>query len=394
MPRVVRRWLLFVAGVLLLGGGAVAWQVMAARDDDASPSVTTITVEKADIEDVVTALGALQPLQFVDVGTQVSGQLQEIKVEIGANVKQGDQLAQIDATVYKAKVGADEAQLLMLKAQVSEKQANRKLGVQQLNRQKEMLAARATSQDAYDIAAANLQQIDAQIEALQAQIKQTQSTLDADQANLGYTRIYAPMDGTVVDITAKRGQTLNANQQAPIILRIADLDTMTVQTQVSEADVDKLTIGMSAYFTTLGQPDKRRFGKLRQILPTPTVVNNVVLYYVLFDVQNKDRTLLPQMSAQVFFVAGSAKQVPVVPVNALRIASARRGERKYTVQVVSNGQVQERPVEVGVMNRTQAEIKSGVQAGEQVVVNDMPTPTRSNARQGGGGGRLGGGPRL
>src|SRR6185503_17485715 len=131
---------------------------------------------------------------------------------------------------------------------------------------------------AFESAEANLQVIDAQIDALRAQIQQIESNLKADQANLGYTKIFAPMAGTVVDIIARQGQTLNANQQAPIILRIADLSTMTVVTQVSEADVAKLKLGVAAYFTTLGQPDRRRIGKLRQILPTPQVVNNVVLY--------------------------------------------------------------------------------------------------------------------
>ena len=384
----MRRTLLVGVPLLAIAGG-VGWRMLDARGEDVVRP-DTVAVTQGDIEDVVTALGALQPLQFVDVGTQVSGQLQTIMVEIGTNVEKGQQLAQIDPTVYDARVRGDEAQLLMLKAQVAERQAQRTLADQQARRQKDLLAARATSQDAYETADANLKMIEAQIDALAAQIKQTESTLSADKANLGYTKIYAPMTGTVVDILAKQGQTLNANQQAPIILRVADLDTMTVQTQVSEADVAKLAVGMTAYFTTLGDPDRRRFGKLRQILPTPTVVNNVVLYYVLFDVANKDRTLLPQMSAQVFFVAGSAKNVLVVPVNALRIV-ARRGERKYSVQVATDSGIEERAVEVGVMNRTQAEIKSGLKAGDQIVVAETPAPAR---RSGGGGGRLGGGPRI
>jgi macrolide-specific efflux system membrane fusion protein len=385
----LRRSFLIFLPLAVAVAGVLGWQLMAARGEDA-PRPNLVAAAQGDIEDVVTALGALQPLQYVDVGTQVSGQLQRIMVQIGSNVAKGDQLAQIDPTVYQARVAGNEAQLLVLKAQVADKQAQRTLADHQMRRQKDLLAARATSQDAFDIADANLKQIAAQIDALQAQIKQTEATLEADRANLGYTKIFAPMAGTVVDILARQGQTLNANQSAPLILRIADLDTMTVQAQVSEADVAKLEVGMSAYFTTLGKPDRRRFGKLRQILPTPTVVNNVVLYYVLFDAQNKERDLLPQMSAQVFFVVGSAKATTIVPVGALRLVSARRGERKYTVQVMENGALAERPVEVGVMNRTHAEIKSGLKVGDQVALSETPSPSRPGNR--GGGPRFG--PRI
>lgn len=347
----------------------LAWRLMASRAEQ-GPRYETAVVTRGNIEDVVSALGALQPLNYVDVGTQVSGQLQKIHVDFGANVKQGDLLAEIDPRVYQANVNADQAQLLALQAQVAEKQAQRLLGEQQLKRQKELLAARATSQDAYDSAVAALNVTVAQIQALKAQIQQAESTLERDRTNLSYTKIYAPMTGTVVDITARQGQTLNANQTAPIILQVADLETMTVKTQVSEADVSRLTIGMDAYFTTLGQPDRRRYGKLRQILPTPEVVNNVVLYSALFDVSNPDRDLLPQMSAQVFFVVGSAKDALLVPVGALRALPQRRAERRYTVQVVTaGGALETRTVEVGVMNRTMAEIRSGLEEGARVVVS-------------------------
>ena len=158
--------------------------------------------------------------------------------------------------------------------------------------------------------------------SIKAQMQQTESTLRGDEANLGYTKIYAPIAGTVVSQAAKQGQTLNANQQAPIVMRIADLSTMTVQAQVSEADVPKLHVGMDVYFTTLGGDNRRFYGKLRQIPPTPTVVNNVVLYDALFDVANPNQALMTQMTAQVFFVASSAKDAVLVPLAALRPVAA------------------------------------------------------------------------
>ena len=133
------------------------------------------------------------------------------------------------------------------------------------------------------------------------------------------------MAGTIAAVPVKEGQTLNASQTAPTIATIADLSTMTVKAQVSEADVSKLKIGMDAYFTLLGQPGKRYKGKLRQIQPTPDIQNNVVLYYALFDVPNPDGDLMISMSAQVFFVQSAANDVLVVPSSAV---SSSEGSRR------------------------------------------------------------------
>jgi len=366
MTRTGKLLLLVVPAAVALG--VAGWQFWDARADT-RVALPTHVVAIEDIEDSVSALGALQPLEYVDVGTQVSGQLQKIHVQIGDKVKEGQLLAEIDPAVFQAKVSAGEAQLLSYRAQIAERQAHRRLMEQQLKRQKTLLEARATSQDAYDTAEAAVQQVTAQIASLEAQIKQTQATLNGDMANLRYTKIYATMDGTIVSITARQGQTLNANQSAPIILRIADLDTMTVWTQVSEADIPKLKLGMGAYFTTLGRSDRRWYGMLRQVLPTPEIVNNVVLYNALFDVPNPDRELLPQMSAQTFFLIGEAKQVPVVPMSAVRrTGGGRRGEARSLVRVMEDGKPAERQIVIGVTNRLAAEVRSGLKPGDEVVI--------------------------
>jgi macrolide-specific efflux system membrane fusion protein len=221
--------------------------------------------------------------------------------------------------------------------------------------------------------------------------------LRGDEANLGYTKIYAPITGTVVSQAAKQGQTLNANQQAPVIVRLADLSAMTVQAQVSEADVPKLHIGMDVYFTTLGGDNRRYYGKLRQIPPTPIVVNNVVLYDAVFDVANPNQMLMTQMTAQVFFVASSAKDAVLVPVTALRpmATEARsRGHRisgadprkqfadgRAMVRVIdADGKLTDREVKVGVMNRISAQILAGLEAGEKVVVGTKARASVARAK--------------
>ncbi len=373
------RWRM--AGFALLPIAAVAagaaWYWLHPKADPAARFVTA-TVATGDVEDTVTALGNLQPKNYVDVGAQVSGQLMRIDVVIGQKVKSGDLLAEIDPTILEAKVTADQAALANLQAQLVDKQAQLDLAQKQLKRQQNMMTDNATSEDALQIAATTVQSDKAQIAALQAQAKQAQSTLDADRANLGYTKIYAPMDGTVVSLTAQQGQTLNASQTTPVLLRIADLATMTVWTQVSEADVPRLKLGMGAYFTTLGDQEHRWQGKLLQILPTPDVVNNVVLYPALFDVTNPDGTLMTQMSAQVFFVVDSVKNAVTVPVAALHPAkgdaeTAQRPDspdaKPYTVRVLgADGKEARRAVWIGVMNRVSGEVLSGLQPGDVVVV--------------------------
>jgi macrolide-specific efflux system membrane fusion protein len=221
---------------------------------------------------------------------------------------------------------------------------------------------------------------------LKAQIEQTESTLRGDEATLGYTKIFSPMNGTVVAINVRQGQTLNTNQSAPIIMRIADLSTMTVWTQVSEADVSKLTLGMKAEFTTLGSGKQRWEGALRQILPTPEIVNNVVLYTALFDVQNPERDLMTQMSAQVFFIVADAKDVLTVPAAALR--EARPGSGEYSVEVKTAFGTEVRNVETGVRTRVLAEVKSGLEEGDAVVLQNAG-PAGVGERQRGAGRSMG-----
>lgn len=372
--------------VLVVGGGYFVWaRYLAAPDELAGYQFTEVT--RADIEDVVTATGMLQPRDYVDVGAQVSGQLKKIHVEVGSEVKSGELLAEIDPIVLQSRVDATRAQLRNLRAQLMERESDLKLAELQLRRQRNLMAEDATTVEALQNAEAVRLGAQAQIEALKAQIDQTESNLRADEANLNYAKIFAPMTGTVVSITARQGQTLIASQQAPVILRVADLSTMTVQTQVSEADVSRLELGMKAYFTTLGGDGRRWQGTLRKIEPTPVVQNNVVLYNALFDVANPNRELMTQMTAQVFFVVAAAEDALVVPMSAFAAsapraertsasgtrppraaAAAGAGPRERTVLVATpGGRVEERRVEVGVANRVQAQIVSGLAEGERVV---------------------------
>ncbi|HZH26450.1 MAG TPA: efflux RND transporter periplasmic adaptor subunit [Azospirillaceae bacterium] len=363
----MKRMALGLAAVLAILVAAGWWYADVRAQTETPPD--TVAVRIGDIERTVTAQGKVEPLESVDVGTQVSGLVERILVQPGDPVKAGTLLAVIDPTVYKAQVAADRATLLGLEAQLVERRAMLTLAEKQQKRNAELFKANAASRELLDSSMAEAEAAKARVAVLEAEIGKARSTLAANEANLSYTEIRAPMDGTVMSLSARRGQTINARQSAPTILQIANLEAMMVKAQVSEADVGKLRPGMEVYFTTLGNPGRRWTGKLRQILPTPEVVNDVVLYHALFEVENADRRLMPQMTAQVFFVLDRAEGVPILPVSALK---PDPGGNRHTVQVVDGDGPgtrtgTTRTVRVGIQDRVNAQIAEGLAPGDRVV---------------------------
>lgn len=371
--------------IVLLAGAAAAAFWLLRRDADEGARYRTAQVELGSIEQTVSAIGAVQPFAYVDVGTQVTGQLKTLHVEVGQQVAAGQLVAEIDPVLLAARVDATRATLQSQLAQLADRLAQQRLADQTLARNRQLIGEQAVSQEALDQSAAAAVQAAAQVGSFKALVEQTQSVLRSDEANLRYTKIYSPLAGTVVSITARQGQTLVAAQQAPVILRVADLNTMTVWAQVSEADVAKLQVGMPVYFNTLGS-ERRWESTVRQILPTPEVINNVILYNVLFDVANPDGVLKPQMSAQVYAVLARADNALLVPSAALQVlrGNATRPAPGYRVQVLhEGGTVEERAVEVGLVTRLQAEVRSGLRAGETVVlgVDEAAEKSRWPARR-------------
>ncbi|GGC70976.1 efflux RND transporter periplasmic adaptor subunit [Marinobacter halophilus] len=355
-----RRWPKRFGLVVLLAVAAGSGWGYFQNGTGTTPTVNTVDVTRGDIQQLVSATGVLEPSNYVDVGAQVSGQLETIHVRVGQTVSEGDLLAEIDPTVYVAKVDATRAQLKNQQAQIQDRNAQLRLAEIQFQRQQNLFREEATTRESLQMAEASLASAKAQLAMLQAQIEQTSSALRAEEANLGYAHIYAPMDGTVVSIEARQGQTLNAAQTAPLLMRIADLATMRVRAQVSEADVGKIDAGMKVYFTTLGDPDKKLYGTLNYVEPTPEVTNNVVLYNALFDAENEQGRLLPNMTAQVFFIQREALNVLRVPVGAVK-----NGQ----VQVVNGaGQTSARGVDTGISNRVHYEVRSGLEEGDRVAL--------------------------
>ena len=390
-----------IAGVILavLIGGGLYWYTGAAGAPKRDVLVP-ITVTRGTVEALVTAQGKLEAKQYVDVGTQVSGQLKAIHVDIGDTVTKGQLLAEIDPRVYQAQVEAGEAKLNSLRAQLNQQKAEAVLAEQNLLRNQNLIAANAVSKQALQETESQAAVAKAQVDSIIAQIQETESNLKASRTNLGFTKIYAPVAGTVTTLPTKEGQTLNANQTTPTIMQVANLDLMTVRAQVAEADVSRLKENMPAYFTTLGNSDQRWTGKVRQVLPSPQIVNDVVLYDVLIDVKNEGRQLMTGMTTQVFFILGKADNALVIPAELLtrRVAKEDNDKGKaYRVAVVTEAGREQRVIHVGLQTRTQAEVIDGLQEGERVAATrPAASTTQANNQQRGGNNapRLNRGPQL
>lgn len=380
-PNTNRR-LSLLALPVLLGAGFLIW-----KNRQPETLYETAPVTRGDIEARVTALGVLQPRSYVDVGAQVSGVIQRLAVQPGSQVTKGDLLVEIDPSVQQATVDAGRAALAALRAQLADQRVQHRLATQQLQRQRELAKHDATRTEDLQTAEAAVESTAARAENILAQIAQTEATQRADEVRLGYTRIYAPMSGTVISVDAREGQTLNVTFQTTSLLRIADLSSMTVWAEVSEADVRRVKPGMPAYFTTLGGDRRRWQGKVRQILPAPPGTSKttedsagsagspkVVVYNALFDVDNHDGALMPRMTAQVSFVEASASGVLMIPLSALSPSGAEADGTQTTRRVrtlQSSGEVQEVPVNLGIQTRVQAEVISGLKEGDLVVTGEI-----------------------
>ncbi|MBH3339908.1 efflux RND transporter periplasmic adaptor subunit [Pseudomonas mendocina] len=378
MPFPLRRPLLLVslvACLLALG----AWQAIPAG----TTPFDTATVQRSDIESSVNALGTLQPRRYVDVGAQASGQIHKLHVDVGDHVEQGQLLVEIDPSTQQARVDAGRYSIDSLKAQLAEQRAEYELARQQHQRQQRLAERQATRTEDVQVAATRMQATQARIAMFQAQIHQAEATLRSDEAELGYTRIYAPMSGTVVALDARVGQTLNAQQQTPLILRIAKLSPMTVWAQVSEADIGRIRPGMPAWFTTLSGEGRRWEARVRQILPVPpkpleqmsqgggsptesSTGGRVVLYTVLLDVDNDDNTLMAEMTTHIFFIDGSAQDTLSIPLAALQADG-------QSVMVVGKGNdLQAREIRTGLRDRLSIQVLSGLDEGDRLLLGPAP----------------------
>ena len=375
--------LLALAAALLIAAGLAAYLLW--LKPAPVPQVVTAAVESGSIEDTVLATGTIGAAKLVSVGAQVTGEVKRLHVALGDTVKQGQLIAEIDALTQANNLRNAQAALQNSQAQLRARQAALKQAGLAAERLRALVAIDAGARADLEAAEASLDTSKAEIAAQQAQIAQAKVAEDTAKVNLGYTRVSAPMDGVVVAIVTEQGQTVNANQSAPTIIKLARLDTMTVKAQISEADVPRVKPGMPVYFSLLGEPDRRIEVKLRAVEPGPTTLAtdgsgssstgsstsstaSAIYYNGIFDVPNPDGKLRINMTAQTTIVLARAQDVLTVPSAAL-LGRGRGGQ--YKVRVLgADGKLVEKPVRIGLNNRVQAEVLEGLKAGELVVTSE------------------------
>ncbi|CAI1595364.1 efflux RND transporter periplasmic adaptor subunit [Serratia proteamaculans] len=375
-----RRLAFILAGALLVILALVA--VFSLQSPSPTASVTA-PARLGDIENAVLATGKLDAIERVNVGAQVSGQVKSLKVKLGDRVTKGQPIADIDDLPQRNDLRNAEAALNVAKADLQAKQALLKQAESRFKRQKRMLSDEAGSREDFEAAEATLAATRAELIALNARIVQAQIEVDKKKVDLSYTRILAPMDGIVIAVITQQGQTVNANQSAPTIVKLAQLDVMTIKAQISEADITRVSQGQKAYFTIFSEPDKRYDATLRTVELAPESVmkddsissgssssgsgtsNASVYYNALLDVPNPDNRLRIAMTAQVSLLLGEAKNALLVPIQAVH----KTADKKQQVQVLTaNNRLEMREVKTGITNNVDIQILSGLKVGENVVL--------------------------
>ena len=432
MTATQKKWLKWaILSLIVISLAALAYWYFKPKPQ--KPNYIIANVERSDIENSVMSTGKIEGIKQVDVGAQVSGEVTKLYVEVGDTVKKGDVIAQIDpvtlqntlttqqATLQQSKANLEstksayqtkQAALATARADLKGKIATLQQSQTEYNRLKSLLAMNAISkqeleqadtavktaqanvdsaQQAIATAQANIASSQADIVSAQQTIKKAQTDVNTAEKNLGYSQIVAPMSGTVISITTKQGQTVNANQSAPTIVTLADLSSVRVKAKISEADVVNLKVGLPVYFNIIGRPDKKYQATLDTIGPAPdgttasdssTSTDSAIYYIGYFTVPNPDGALRINMTAQVYIVENKVSNVLSVPAAAIK-TDPKIGS--YVEVVQSDGTTKKQAVKTGVTNRITTQILSGVNQGDKVVVGQATVSKSSSSSKNKGG---------
>ncbi|WDR04982.1 efflux RND transporter periplasmic adaptor subunit [Devosia rhodophyticola] len=392
-----------VARVLVLlvvvGGTGAAWW-WSFEKPQAAVVPQTVEVTRGRIESTVLASGVLEANSLVSVGAEVSGRIESLDVNLGQEIAKGDLIATIDSLNQENAVKAAEAALKQINAQKRVQQANLSQAETALTRANQMYEKNLIAQTELETAKAAVETGKAQIDGLDAQITQATLAVESAQLNLSRAKIVAPGAGTVVAVLVEEGQTVNASSATPTIVKIADLDTMVIKAEISEADVTRVQPGQLVYFTILGEPDNKIDATLREIEPAPTSIktdgsasDTAIYYNGLFEVPNPDHKLRISMTAQVTIVLAAADNALLVPSSVLR--QGAKGRQTVMIYDPTTEERRPVPVKVGINNNIRAEITEGLSEGERIIQSGQGaargTGSNSAAGNGRGLGGLGGG---
>lgn len=339
--------------------------------------VVTQKIQRSNIEQSIEAVGKVYAKDQVDVGAQVSGQIIKLYVKVGDKVKQGDLIAQIDKDKQQNDLDITKAKLESIKASLESKKVAFDIANKQYQREQKLYAQKATSLESLETLKNNYYTLKADVADLNAQVIQLEISLKNAQKDLGYTTIRAPIDGYIINVAVDEGQTVNANQSTPTIVKIANLDEMEVRMEIAEADINKIKIGTEVNFAVLSDPDKKYQALISSIDPADTEVSDsssssnsssssssAIYYYAKFFVPNKNNFLRIGMSIQNEIIIQSAKNVIVVPT--YTIYNDTNG---YYVEILENNKKIKKYIKLGIHDAINTEVLEGLSENEELIIS-------------------------
>ncbi len=360
------------------------WQPAALANKNENP---VYTVSKGSINQYINATGEAGARTIVSVGSRVSGQITKLYVALGQQVKAGDRVADIDSTNQQNELNTSKAKLASSEAKLAAMQQAYTIAETRYTREKGLRKKDATSQEKLEEAQNTLAQAKANLQDAQSQMEQARIAVSNAETNLGYTRILSPMDGMVVAVPVKEGQTLNAGMSTPVLVQIANVEEMEIRLQISEGDITRVRPGMPVQYSILSEPGKERTASLSSIDPGLTTLSNgeytgatntdkAVYYYGNLIVDNKDQTLRIGMTIQSRILTGHTENTLLIPLLAVQTI----GQEKY-VTVLAGGKQETRPVILGLTDNVNAEVLSGLTEGETVQIPSVGAPASSASSQ-------------
>lgn len=358
----------------------------------------TQKLEKCTITQVVEASGTINPVNTVSVGSTVSGLMKAIYVDYNSEVKKGQLLAQIDPANFQASVDQNRAQINNAEANLAKLNAEMVMAQKTYNRYKNLYAKNFVARSELDQAESDFLAKKAAIGAQQASIAQARATYKTAMTNLGYTKIIAPVDGTIISRDIDVGQPVAASFQAPELFTIAqDLKKMQIEVNVSEADIGQVKEGQDVEYTLDGYPDSTFYGKVTQVRLDSTTTSNVVTYTVIVSVSNDDLKLKPGMTANVSIITNRRSNVLCAPSVALKYSPETSGQ-KYKNQgiwILENNKPRRINIKEGASDDTNVEIISKrVKVGDKIIVGSIEGKAKPSSQNGGNGKRRGGPPGM
>lgn len=378
-----------IYAILVLLAGFFIWRHYHKGDEI---SYITDTVRRQDVEKVVNAAGEVRAMELVTVGAQVSGKIEKLYVSVGQEVKEGDLIAEIDSTTQQNEVDINNAKLKSYQAQLEAAETSLKIAKKQYERAQSLKKQKAISEEDLENAEDVYKTAKSTVTQLESSIKETEISLSTAKTNLGYTKITAPLDGTVVSVPVKVGQTINANMNTPTIVQVADLSHMEILIEISEGDIVNIKPGVKVTYSILADPSKVYETTLKSIDPGLTLLTNgeytevvgadqAIYYYGRLVVPNDDRHLRIGMTTQNVIYVEDVKDALVVPSLAVKGDT----EGQY-VEILTNKGVRRRAIETGISDGLIVEVKTGVNEDDEVIIAKMSSSEISdmalNSRRG------------